>query len=231
MCRDHFLRRRRNNAHSNSDGWLWRGWQFGCKWPDNVSNLMQVGIIMPGPYMLKIWQHVNHNLVGKPHFWEMFPNAYAKCITMTTSQYDIYNELGIDSTLKSTIEINHTTVLGCTKDSLAIEWKRFHLKNNLDEVHTRTMMRVFLHKYFDGVNGNVSMLYDMKTKLNVFNAMHHAMQKLIECMICLPTIVDWYGNMACIIALIRVTGALYNVNTANGIKSMQNIIKPILQAS
>ena len=38
---------------------------------------------------------------------------------MTNSEFDIYNELGIDSTLKSTIEINHTTVLGCTKDSLA----------------------------------------------------------------------------------------------------------------
>ena len=29
--RDHFLRRRRNNAHSWSDGWLWPGWQHGCK--------------------------------------------------------------------------------------------------------------------------------------------------------------------------------------------------------
>lgn len=229
--RDHFLRRRRNNARSSSDGWLWPGWQHGCKWPDNVSNLMQVGIIMPGPYMLAVWKHVNHNLVGKRGFWARFPNAYAQCITMTTSVYDIYNELGIASTLKSTIEINHTTVLGCTKELFIIEWKRMHSRTNFQQVHTRTLMRSYLQEYFDGINGSVSMLVDFKTKLNVFNAMHHAYQKLIECMICLPTIVDWFGNLATVIALIRVTGALYNVNTANSIQSLQNLIKPILNAS
>ena len=228
---DHFRRRRRNNTHSNSDAMLWAGWQQGCKWPDNVSNLMQLGIIMPGPYMLKLWQHVNHNLLGKPGFWEQFPSVYAKSISMTTNNFDIYNELGIDSTLKSTIELNHTTVLGCTKDILAIEWKHLHLTNNFDEVHTRTLMRAYLQQYFDGVNGCVSMLVDFKTKLNLFNAMHHAWQKLIECMICLPTVLDWYGNFNCVVALIRVTGAMYNANTHNNINNLQDIIKPILAAS
>ena len=181
--------------------------------------------------MLAVWKHVNHNLVGKPGFWARFPNAYAKCITMTTSVFDIYNELGIASTLKCTIEINHTTVLGCTKDLLGIEWKRLHFNQNLQEIHTRTLMRLYLQEYFDGINSSVSMLVDYKSKLNLFNAMHHAYQKLIECMISLPTIVDWFGNLACVVALIRVTGALYNVNTLNGIKSLENLIKPLLNAS
>ena len=228
--RDHFLRRRGNNANSCSDGMIWPGFESGCKWPDNVTNLMQLGIILPGPYMLKIWKHVNHNLIGKPGFWDTFPETYATSISMTKSNFDIYNELGIDSTLKSTIEINHTTVLGCTKDALAIEWKRMHMNNNLNEVHTRTLMRLYLQEYFDGVNGCVSMLANYKTKLNVFNTMHHSWQKLVECIISLPTVTDWFGSLGCVVALTRVTGALYNVKDKNNLDKLQSIIKPILES-
>ena len=87
-------------------------------------------------------------------------------------------------------------------------------------MQTRTLMKAYLHEYFDGINGCVSILGDFKTKLNVFNTMHHAWQKLVECLIYLPTIVDWFGNMSCLIALIRVTGALYNVNTKNSVTKL-----------
>lgn len=92
-------------------------------------------------------------------------------------------------------------------------------------------MRVYLKKYFDGINGCQSLLGDMKTKVTVFNSMHHAWQKLVECMICLPSITDWYGNLSALVALIRVTGAMYTVNTANKVARFQTIIKPILHAS
>ena len=229
--RDHYMRKRKNNIKSFSDGMLWAGYQYGCKWPDNVSNLMQLGIILPGPYLLKIWKHVKHTLSGPNGLWHKFNDKYAKCITMTTSDEDIYGELPIASTLKSTIELNHTTVLGCTSDLLKIVWNQIHLKNNFEEAQTRFVMKLYLNKYFDGINGCCSMLADYKTKITVFNAMHHAWQKLIECLICLPTIVDWYANIGALVSLIRITGALYNVNTMNQIQNLQNIIKPVLQIS
>ena len=230
-ARDHFMRRRGNNAKSASDAMLWPGYKAGCVWPRNVINLMQLGIIMPGPYMLKLWQHLKHDLTGTPGFWTKFNDDITQCICMSKSDEDIYDGIPLDSTLKSTIELNHTTLLGCTSDIAKIEWKRLVMKNNFQEVQLRTMMKYYLHEYFDGINGCESLLGDYKTKITTFNAMHHAWQKLVELSICLPTIVDWFGNMSAMVALIRITGALFTVNTENQIQHLQQIIKPILEAS
>ena len=181
--------------------------------------------------MFKLWKHLKHDLTGKPGFWTKFNDNIVKCICMTMSDEDIYDDIPLASTLKSTIELNHTTLLGCTSDIAKIEWKRLVMKNNFAEVQLRTMMKYYLHEYFDGVNGCESLLGDYKIKITTFNAMHHAWQKLVELLICLPSIVDWFGNMSAMVALIRITGALFTVNTENQIKHLQKIIKPILEAS
>ena len=68
------------------------------------------------------------------------------------------------------------------------------MKNNFDEVQLRTMMKYHLYEYFDGINRCESLLGDQKTNISTFNAMHHALQKLVELSSCLSIIVDWFWN-------------------------------------
>ena len=63
---------------------------------------MHVGCVMHGPYML------NH-LRGKPNFGIKFAGI------------DAHNQLPIASALKTTVKLNHTTVLGCTSNALIFE--------------------------------------------------------------------------------------------------------------
>ena len=52
-----------------------------------------------------------HDFTGKPGFLTKFNDNNTKCIYMTMSDQDIYAGIPLDSTLKSTIELNHTTLL------------------------------------------------------------------------------------------------------------------------
>ena len=52
-----------------------------------------------------------HDFTGKPGFLTKFNDNNTKCICMTRSDQDIYAGMPLDSTLKSTIELNHTTLL------------------------------------------------------------------------------------------------------------------------
>ena len=229
--RDHFMRRRASRRHSRCDGNQWDGFEQKCAWPDNVDSLLQLGHILPGPYILKIWKHVNHTLAGRNNFWQKFPKDYGKAITLTTETNDIYNEVPIASSLKCTIEINHTTLLGCVSDALKLEWIRMHKQGNLNENMTRIALQAFLNTYFSGINGLQSIAANLKTKMTVYNNMRHTWQLLIEILIALPTIVDWYGSIGLVTSLIRMTGALYNCRSENDVQRLKHIIKPILQQS
>lgn len=229
--RNHLQRRRKRGRHTRSDGALWLGYLDGCKWPDDCKNLLQVGIITPGPYLLKIWKLLYQDLKGQDNFWQEFDNRYTKPISLMTCDEDLYNEIPIASSLKSTSEINHTALMGCAKDALLIEWTSLHSKGNLDEYHTRTCMKIYLNEYFDGYNGCSSYLSNFKNKITVFKSFQVIWQKMIEMLICLPTIIDWMGNIDIIVALVRITGALYNCCTENSLENLRDVIKPVLAAS
>ena len=76
-----------------------------------------------------------------------------------------------------------------------------------------------------------AILINNKNKVTVFKQMTHAWQKLIELLIALPIICDWFGHIDLVISIIRITGALYNIDTVNERKRIQEIMKPILKLS
>ena len=225
--RNAFMRRRGANPKSRCDGKLWLGYENNVKWPRNVSSLMQLNTITPGPYLLKLL-HLKNNYLEPRGLWNA---KYGKLLSLTTSKSDIYKNLPIASSLKCTTELNHTTVLGCVKDAFLIEWYNMHLPGNLDIKHTRMIMQSFLLKYFDKINGLQSLIALPKTKMNVFNQMHHAYQKLIEILMALPICVQWKYNTQVITALIRVTGALFNIKTENERLQLKARMIPILSES
>ena len=55
--REHFMRRQDNNSKSGRDAKGWTGYKACCVLPLHVTNLMQLGIIMCGPYVLKLLKH------------------------------------------------------------------------------------------------------------------------------------------------------------------------------
>ena len=228
--RDHLMRRRGYSTYSRSDGCLWQGCKDLCKWPNGVNNLFELNVVAPGPYLLKIWKYLNYNCIG-PQWGDNFASNQGFNITLTEVEDDIYNELPIASSIKSTIELNHTTLLGCTVDAFKNEWYNMHRKNNLDVKMTRNLMGLYLEEYFNCINGIESLVQKSRTKLNVWNAMHNSWQKLVEILIAAPNVTDWYGNLGLVIAIIRITGALFNVETDNERKRLQTIVKPILNAS
>ena len=57
--RDYFMRKQDNNSKSGRDAMTCTGYKACCVWPRHVINLMQLGIIMCAPYVLKLWEHVN----------------------------------------------------------------------------------------------------------------------------------------------------------------------------
>lgn len=173
LDRNYFYRRRGSSKYSRCDGMLWLGYYHACKWPDNVNNLMQLGTICPCPYLLKLWKYVNFIAVTNG-LWNIFPNVYGQSLTLTTSTTDIYNNMPIASSLKSTIELNHTTLLGCLTGAFKKEWYSLHRKHNLIEIHTIDHMRCYLNKCFNNINGMKSILVDFKNKITVFNQMGHS---------------------------------------------------------
>ena len=226
---DVFRRRRGSNKKSRCDGMLWLGYYHGCKWPDSVNDLMQLGIIMPGPYLLKLWKHLNFKCV--PRLWNRFPNNLGKQITLTTAATDVYNEVPLASSLKTPTELNHTAWLGCATKACKIEWYKAHLPKNLNAKKSRILINVYLQKYFHNINGMSSIIMRDNTKISVFNQMHQNWQKLIELLIALPTCLCWFGNIPLLTSLIRVIGLLFSVKSENERKRVQRVLIPILQAS
>ena len=226
---DVFRRRRGNNKKSRCDAGLYLGYYHGCKWPNDVSDLMQLGIIMPGPYLLKLWKHLNFDCV--PELWLRFPNVLGKEITLTTSMTDVYNRVPFASSLKTTPELNHTVLLGSGIRAVRIEYMKAHLPGNCNKEQTRLMMNAYLDKYFNNINGMKSILMRDNTKITVFNQMHQNYQKLIEILMAFPVVLSWYGNIALLTSFIRVIGLLFTVKSENQRKRVQKILIPILQAS
>ena len=229
--RDSLLRKRKSGKYTRCDGTLWLGYKEGASWPANVNNLMELNTIIPGPYLLKIHKYLKQTLSGRPGFWDVWNPDHGKPITLTNDVFDIYSELPIASGLKSTIEINHTTVLGCLGDAFELIWYNLCKSQNFDEFQLRLCMKAYLNEYFTGINGCNSLVSLYNMNVTKFNSMNRAWQILVEMLICLPTIVDWYDNCSLLISLIRITGALYNVQTENELEKIQNRIKPILQKS
>lgn len=224
-----FMRRRGSSKQSRCDGMLWLGYYHGCKWPNGVNDLMQLGIVMPGPYLLKLWKHLNFNCV--PHLWSTFPPNLGKQITLTTAMTDVYNELPLASSLKTPTELNHIVWLGSAIRACRIEYYAAHLPNNLNVKHSRILINCYLSKYFHNINGMKSIIMRDNTKISVFNQMHQNWQKLIELLIAMPTCLSWFRNIPLLVSLIRVIGCLFSVKTENERKRVQRILIPILQAS
>jgi hypothetical protein len=224
--RDHFMRRRGNNIKSRCDGMLWAGCFEGVVWPKNVHNLMQMHVITPGPYLLKLWKHLYKN----PN-WSNITDDVAMPVTLTTAKEDIYNELPLASSLKSTIEWNHTTVIGVLAKGLNMHWTQSHQAHNLKQTHTRILMKSYLEKYFHGINGMRAMLTKLTMKVNVYNSFNNTWQKMIEVLIAMPVCTNWFQNMDCLLALIRMTGAIFNVQSKARRQRLQNIMINVLDQS
>ena len=140
--RDPLLHRRGNNKYSSCDGCTWLGYRDGIKWPDNVNSMMQLNIITPGYYLAQLKTHVNN-------IWDQFPDNYGKLLTLSKDKEDVYNGVPLASTLKSTIELNHTTLLGVLPKLFQILWHNMHRKGMLTKIHSRYIMKAYLHKYFE----------------------------------------------------------------------------------
>ena len=229
--RSQLMRRRGVSNKSRCDGMMWLGTKDGCQWPQNVQNMLELNVVAPGPYLLKLWQHWNRNC-NDPQLWgNNFASNQGFKISLNECKADIYNELPIASSLKSTVELNHTTLLGCTKKAFTNEWYYMHRKNNLNETMTRDLMALYLYQYVDNVNGIESIVAKKSTKLNVWNSMHNSWNKLVEIAIALPNVIDWFGTIGLVISIIRITGALFNITTDNERDRIQNITIPVLAAS
>ena len=225
-----FQRRRGANKHGRSEGMLWAGWEAGAAWPEDVDDLLEAGCVAPGPYLHKVWHFLFKTCVNKD-LWVKPPVDLAQDISLTNADVDVYNDLAIASTLKSTIEINHTTILGCLVKALAIEWTSLHRLQHFALTHTRQILNAILESQYAGVNGMRPTLLKYSTDILTFNQMHHGWAKMIELVFALPRTVNWYGNIGLLVSLVRITVGLYLCQTENERKRLRRIVKPILQQS
>lgn len=233
-----------SSKYSRSDGSLWNGYLDGVEWPDNCSDLLQLGVVCPGPYLLSVWKHIYQTLTER-RVWQKTsakhpqrinsnarnqpPQSIGQKITLTTNNKDVFNELPIASSLKAPIEINHTTVLGFLVDAFEIEWSNIHRKNNFTQAQTRANMNAYLNKFWVGINGVSCYLQNINTNILVFNQMHHSWQKMMEIMISLPRVTQWCGNLNVLTNLIRMTGALHTCNSENRRQILQLLIQDLLR--
>ena len=230
LDRNLLQRRRGASKWSESDGMLWQGYEAGIGYPDNVDDLMQAGCICPGPYRLKVWQFLNKVCVTRG-LWDIPPPKYGKSMSLSTKSKDLYNEAPLASTLKSTIEINHTAILGCLVKILSIEWTNLHKVQKFNQMHTREVMNAVLASNFDHINGMRSSLMRPTTEMLTFNQMQKGWAKMIELMIALPRTINWHGNFAIVMSLIRLTGTLHLCDNENQRLRLREIAKPILDRS
>ena len=229
--RDKFQRHRGCNKRSMCDGMLWYGYYNGCKWPPGVHDLMELGCIMPGPYVFEIWKYLNYDLLKNVNSMTSVPDSFKKATTLTKSNTDIYNNLKLASSLKSTVEFNHTTILGCISNAFKIEWYKMHRAPNLTAQHTRMAIAAYLNIYMNKFNGMNCICTKMKNKITVFNQMCHGWQKLVEILIALPITVYWLGNLNLLTNLIQVTGLLYTVTTDNDRQRAKFLLTQVINKS
>lgn len=225
--RDIFLRKRGNNIHSRSDGMLWSGFREGSSWPVGVSDLLTLGSVIPGQYLMKVWKFIHVTCVQRG-LWAKPSDNIGKSISLTMNRHDVYNELPLDSTLKSPLELNHTTLLGLLTSGFGIEWVYIHNILKFDEKKTKVFMVAYLQKYWNNINGIGTFLSNINCDIMVFNQMQHSWQKMLEIMISLPHVVNWIGNLDLLSSLIRMTGCLFACKTENERLRLKNIVKNIL---
>ena len=87
-----YMRRRGTHKENRCDGPLWYGYYHGCKWPSMATDLMQLGIIIPGKYLLLLWKYLNNDCV--PQFWQKLPVNIGRDITLTKETSKGKAELG-----------------------------------------------------------------------------------------------------------------------------------------
>ena len=227
--RDIYSRRRGSNNRSRSDGLIWLGYQQNASWPTNMKCLLNVGCVVPGNYLLKVWQFLFQQCVARGVWWNT-PDKAGKCLTLTKCKHDVYNELPIDSTLKAPLEINHTTLLGLLTDAFEIEWVYLHHKLKFNEFQTKTYMFAYLTKFWHNNNGLSPFTNNIGCNILKFNQMQHSWQKMLEIMISVPHVCDWIGNLSLLSSLIRMTGCLFSCRTETRRLMLQCIVKKLLTA-
>ena len=224
--RDILLRRRGTSSMARCDGMLWTGFREGVRWPSGVEDLMELNTVVPGPYMLDLWKHLNITCVSRG-LWSKVPNNIGKSISLTKATEDVFNCLPIGSSLKGTLELNHTTMLGLLVDAFEIEWTNLHINHNFNQHQTRCVMNAYLNKFWCGVNGVKSFLNNINTNILVFNQIRHSWHKMLEIMISLPYSVNWCGNLKLLTCLVRMTGALVMCNNENERERLKQICIPL----
>lgn len=227
--RDHLLRKRGSSKASRTDGCLWYGFQDGAKWPADHDDLMEAGCVIPGPYLYQVWDHLYHR---KRNVWRnagVVPPNVGLQLSLTMGSEDVYNGLPIASTLKSTIEINHTTVLGFLNQGFKLEWINVHNVQGYEPARTLVVLKLFLSKYLHLVNGFWCSAMNSSFKIFTFNQMHHAYAKLLQFMVALPAVLNHHGHFDLVWALLRLTGALQVINTETDRLRLKRIVKPVLE--
>lgn len=228
--RNVLLRKRGTSAKSRCDGMLWLGHEHGVKWPVDFDNLLTVGCVTPGPYLLRVWEYLNVKCVEEG-LWQpsgKIDHNCGKTISLTKATRDVFNRLPIDSTLKAPLEINHTTLLGCLALAFEIEWVHMHEIDGFDPLLTRPIIVAYLNRFWDGINGIKAFLKNKNHNIMVFNQMHHSWCKLVEIMLSLPRFTDFTSGVNLMCNLIRLTGCIFTCNTKTRCQDLMRIAKPIL---
>lgn len=227
--RDIKLRHRQSSARSRCDGACWMGYMQGCKYPPNCDNLLQLNVVIPGPYLLRLRQYLENRFVGDNRKKNI--NKIGKQISLTKHTSDVYNELPIASTLKSPSELNHMAMLGLLEVGFRIEWSLIHDTKGYDQLVTQSGMKAYLEKYWHGINGVTSKIVHSTGNWMKFNMINHSWQTFLEIMMSLPHVVNWVGNVNLLCNIIRMTGCLHSCVTENRRKQLQFTMKIILQQS
>lgn len=150
---------------------------------------------------------------------------------MTMSDEDIYDGIPLDSALKSLIELNHTTLLGCTSAKAEIECKHWLWKIILTKYSWEQWWSIiYMNILMELIDVNHCWVIRKQTFL-------HSMQCIMHCknwlnyQVVYQLLLIGFGIMCDIVALIGIRRALFTVNIENQIQDWQEIIEPILEAS
>ena len=220
--KDALQRHRKCTAGSRCDGFEFNGCKNGVKWPSNSPSLLELHTVVPGPYVLQVLQ--------KARSQEYAKTAYDKILfpmTLTLAKEDVFNDLGIDSTLKSPPEIGHTACLGFLKDIFLFLHGKLHDIDGYDEVFTRAEMIAYLNKYFVGINGRKAFIKDKNTNITRFDQIQHSYRLLVEIMISMPHVCNWDRGWNLFSNLVRFTGCLHTCKSENRRKCLIPICKDI----